>query len=134
MRLPFDPPLAPMLSSAANALPSGEGRQFEPQWAGFRTLVFRDGDEDLLQSRDEKPMNRYFLELASPLVDDDSVLHHVGVAAASRMPCKRLVTELAPLPENELEGHPWRDWAETQDEANAQGQRLLYPGGRNRLA
>src|ERR1700724_1884007 len=55
MRLPFAPPLAPMLSSAADALPGGEGWQFEPKWDGFRTLVFRDGDEILLQSRDEKP-------------------------------------------------------------------------------
>ena len=67
MRLPFAPPLAPMLSSAADALPGGEGWQFEPKWDGFRTLVFRDGDEILLQSRDERPMNRYFPELVAPL-------------------------------------------------------------------
>src|ERR1051325_9410283 len=67
MALPFTPPLAPMLSSAADALPQGDGWQFEPKWAGFRTLVFRDGDEILLQSRDEKPMNRYFPELLEPL-------------------------------------------------------------------
>src|SRR2546430_749059 len=56
-----------MLSSAADALPEGDGWQFEPKWDGFRTLVFRDGDEILLQSRDEKPMNRYFPELLAPL-------------------------------------------------------------------
>jgi ATP-dependent DNA ligase len=67
MRLAFDPPIAPMLSSAADALPRGEGWQFEPKWDGFRTLVFRDGGEMLLQSRDEKPMNRYFPELLAPL-------------------------------------------------------------------
>src|SRR5438270_7688252 len=67
MRLPFAPPVAPMLSSAADALPGGEGWQFEPKWDGFRTLVFRDGDEILLQSRDERPMNRYFPELVAPL-------------------------------------------------------------------
>src|SRR6266513_2133222 len=67
MRLPFAPPLAPMLSSNADGLPGGEGWQFEPKWDGFRTLVFRDGDEVLLQSRDEKPMNRYFPELVAPL-------------------------------------------------------------------
>src|SRR6185503_18766234 len=67
MRLPFDPPLAPMLSSPAAGIPTGEGWQFEPKWDGFRTLVFRDGDEILLQSRDEKPMNRYFPELVGPL-------------------------------------------------------------------
>jgi ATP-dependent DNA ligase len=67
MTLPFAPPLAPMLSSAAETLPAGDGWQFEPKWDGFRTLVFRDGDEILLQSRDEKPMNRYFPELLAPL-------------------------------------------------------------------
>src|SRR5262245_8486782 len=67
MRLPFAPPLAPMLSTAAPALPAGDGWLFEPKWDGFRTLVFRDGDEILLQSRDEKPMNRYFPELVAPL-------------------------------------------------------------------
>jgi ATP-dependent DNA ligase len=56
-----------MLSKAAEALPGGDGWQFEPKWDGFRTLVFRDGDEILLQSRDEKPMNRYFPELVEPL-------------------------------------------------------------------
>ena len=56
-----------MLSTAADALPDGDGWQFEPKWDGFRTLVFRDGDEILLQSRDEKPMNRYFPELLAPL-------------------------------------------------------------------
>src|SRR5437870_8277979 len=56
-----------MLSKAADALPAGDGWQFEPKWDGFRTLVFRDEGEILLQSRDEKPMNRYFPELAAPL-------------------------------------------------------------------
>jgi len=67
MRLPFEPPLEPMLSTAADALPEGEGWLFEPKWDGFRTLVFRDGDEVVLQSRDLKEMNRYFPELIEPL-------------------------------------------------------------------
>ena len=67
MQLPFDPPIKPMLSKSAPALPNGGGWQFEPKWDGFRTLVFRDGDEILLQSRDERPMNRYFPELVEPL-------------------------------------------------------------------
>src|SRR5262244_3612762 len=56
-----------MLSKAADALPGGDGWQFEPKWDGFRTIVFRDGDEILLQSRDERPLNRYFPELIAPL-------------------------------------------------------------------
>src|SRR5438034_10426459 len=63
MRLPFEAPLAPMLSNAAEALPHGEGWQFAPKWDGFRTRVFRDGDEVFLQSRNTQPMNRYFPEL-----------------------------------------------------------------------
>src|SRR5438093_42322 len=65
--LPFDSPIQPMLSSAAERLPGGDGWLFEPKWDGFRTLVFRDGADILLQSRDEKPMNRYFPELLAPL-------------------------------------------------------------------
>src|SRR5437867_4241126 len=57
-----------MLSSAAEVLPAGAGWLFEPKWDGFRTLVFRDRDDVLLQSRDERPMNRYFPELVAPLV------------------------------------------------------------------
>ncbi len=68
VRLPFSPPLPPMLSSAATALPDGEMWQFEPKWDGFRTIVFRDGDEIYLQSRDEKPLNRYFPEVIDPLL------------------------------------------------------------------
>src|SRR6185503_3475701 len=56
-----------MLSASADALPAGEGWHFEPKWDGFRTLVFKDGGEILLQSRDLKPMNRYFPELIAPL-------------------------------------------------------------------
>lgn len=67
MRLPVSPPIEPMLSQAADSLPEGDGWLFEPKWDGFRTLVFRDGGEILLQSRDERPMNRYFPELLAPL-------------------------------------------------------------------
>jgi ATP-dependent DNA ligase len=49
-------------------LPPGEGWIFEPKWDGFRTLVFRDGDEIFIQSRDERPLNRYFPELIPPLL------------------------------------------------------------------
>jgi ATP-dependent DNA ligase len=67
MRLPFEPPIEPMLAKAADGLPEGDGWLFEPKWDGFRALVFRDGDETLIQSRDLKPLDRYFPELAAPL-------------------------------------------------------------------
>jgi ATP-dependent DNA ligase len=67
MRLPFAPPLEPMLAKPAETLPRDDGWLFEPKWDGFRALVFRDGDETLIQSRDLKPLDRYFPELAAPL-------------------------------------------------------------------
>jgi ATP-dependent DNA ligase len=293
MHLPIEPPIPPMLSSSADGLPEGEGWLFEPKWDGFRTLVFRDGDDILLQSRDEKPLNRYFPELLGPiaaslpercvvdgeiviagtkgldfealllrihpaasrvkmlaeetpasfvawdllaigdedlrevplidrrhrleqlfesvrppihlspatrdrataedwfrrfegagldgvmakridspyrpgertmikvkhsrtadcvvagfrwhkngpgtmvgslllgLYDDEGVLHNVGVTAAfTTVMRKKLVEELAPLRENAVDNHPWRDWAEAQEEAAAKGQRM--PGASSR--
>jgi ATP-dependent DNA ligase len=56
-----------MLAKAADGLPSDDGWLFEPKWDGFRAVVFRDGDEILIQSRDLKPLDRYFPELAAPL-------------------------------------------------------------------
>jgi ATP-dependent DNA ligase len=67
MHLPVNPPVLPMLAKRVGELPPGEGWIFEPKWDGFRTLVFRDGDEIFVQSRDEKPLNRYFPELLDPL-------------------------------------------------------------------
>ncbi|HEY3594180.1 MAG TPA: ATP-dependent DNA ligase [Polyangiaceae bacterium] len=63
----MNPPVLPMLAQRVRELPSDEGWIFEPKWDGFRALVFRDGDEVLLQSRDEKSLNRYFPELIGPL-------------------------------------------------------------------
>jgi len=67
MRLPFEPPVEPMLAKATSGLPADDGWLFEPKWDGFRALVFRDGDELYIQSRDLKPLDRYFPELAEPL-------------------------------------------------------------------
>jgi ATP-dependent DNA ligase len=67
VRLPVNPPVLPMLAKPVRALPDGDGWIFEPKWDGFRTLVFRDGEEIFLQSRDERPLNRYYPELIEPL-------------------------------------------------------------------
>jgi len=56
-----------MLSKRVDEIPSGPAWIFEPKWDGFRALVFRDGEEILIQSRDEKSLNRYFPELLAPL-------------------------------------------------------------------
>ena len=63
----LQPPIEPMLAKLTDALPEGEGWLFEPKWDGFRALVFRDGDRVYTQSRDLKPLDRYFPELAEPL-------------------------------------------------------------------
>lgn len=57
-----------MLAKRVETLPQGDDWIFEPKWDGFRALVFRDHDELLIQSRDEKPLNRYFPELTEPLM------------------------------------------------------------------
>src|SRR5215813_14154124 len=67
MHLPVSPPVLPMLATRVSALPEGPDWVFEPKWDGFRVIVFRDGDDLLLQSRDEKPLDRYFPELRAPL-------------------------------------------------------------------
>ncbi len=62
--LPITPPLAPVLGTLADALPDGEGYWYEPKWDGFRVIAFRDGDDLDLRSRDNRPLLRYFPELA----------------------------------------------------------------------
>jgi ATP-dependent DNA ligase len=56
-----------MLAKRVGSLPEGDGWIFEPKWDGFRVLVFRDGEDVLVQSREEKPLNRYFPELLDPI-------------------------------------------------------------------
>ncbi len=68
MKIPIQPPIKPMLAVLSRQLPEEMGWIFEPKWDGFRALVFRDGDEVLIQSRDLKPLDRYFPELHEQLV------------------------------------------------------------------
>ena len=67
MHLPIEPPVEPMLAKPASSLPDGDGWLYEPKWDGFRAIVFRDGAEVLTQSRDLKPLDRYFPELGEPV-------------------------------------------------------------------
>lgn len=60
-------PIEPMLAKTAEDLPTGEGFLFEPKWDGFRALVFRGNEQTYLQSRDLRPLNRYFPELEKAL-------------------------------------------------------------------
>ncbi|MEZ5142537.1 MAG: ATP-dependent DNA ligase [Acidimicrobiales bacterium] len=67
MDLPVMPPVKPMLCKAARDLPPAGSVLYEPKWDGFRCIVFRDGDEVVLGSRNERPLTRYFPELVGPL-------------------------------------------------------------------
>jgi ATP-dependent DNA ligase len=62
MRLPVMPPVSPMLAKSVKEIPEG-ALSYEPKWDGFRSIIFRDGDEVEIGSRNEKPMTRYFPEL-----------------------------------------------------------------------
>jgi ATP-dependent DNA ligase len=64
MDLPVNPPVAPMLAKPVEAIPDGD-YMFEPKWDGFRSIVFRDGGEIEIGSRNERPMTRYFPELVA---------------------------------------------------------------------
>ena len=70
MALPLTPPIAPMLAKLTEGIPAGEGWSYEPKWDGFRCIVFRDGEQIELHSRDKRPFNRYFPELLEPLLRD----------------------------------------------------------------
>ena len=65
MDLPLLPPVKPMLAKAATTLPTGDDVFYEPKWDGFRCIVFRDGDEVELGSRNERPLTRYFPEVVA---------------------------------------------------------------------
>ena len=67
MDLPVMPPVAPMLAKSVKDIPAG-ALSFEPKWDGFRSVVFRDGDEVEIGSRNERPMTRYFPEVAAALL------------------------------------------------------------------
>ena len=67
MTLPLEPPIQPQLAKSAKELPEGDGWVYEPKFDGFRTIVFRDGDDVYLQSRNGKPMNRYFPEVVETI-------------------------------------------------------------------
>jgi ATP-dependent DNA ligase len=65
---PIEPPVEPMLAQLAGELPPGDGWLFEPKWDGFRAIVFRAGPKLFVQSRDLKPLGRYFPELEALLL------------------------------------------------------------------
>ena len=77
MTLPLKPPVQPQLAKSSKELPEGDDWRYEPKFDGFRTIVFKDGDDVHLQSRNGRPMNRYFpdvVELALELPAERLVL------------------------------------------------------------
>jgi ATP-dependent DNA ligase len=66
MTLPLEPPLLPQLARSRASLPEGDGWAYEPKWDGFRAIAFVDGGEQHLQSRNGKPLSRYFPEVIFP--------------------------------------------------------------------
>jgi ATP-dependent DNA ligase len=132
MKLPVMPPVAPMLARSVPAIPAGAS--YEPKWDGFRSVVFRDGAEVEIGSRNERPMTRYFPELVEAfraelpercVVDGEIVLateagldfealqlrlhpaaSRVALLAA-RTPAAFIAFDLLALGEEDLTGHPF---------------------------
>jgi ATP-dependent DNA ligase len=155
------PPIAPMLARLAAELPSGEGWLYEPKWDGFRALVFRDAGEVYLQSRDLKPLNRYFPELEAPLLaqlpqscvldgeiviagahglDFDALLLRIHPAAsrvkllAAQTPASFVAFDLLFRGDDDLRGSPQETRRQALEEALARATPPVYltPATRDR--
>ncbi|MBA3309513.1 MAG: ATP-dependent DNA ligase [Nocardioidaceae bacterium] len=104
MDLPVMPPLSPMLAKVAKTVPSPEafegGLLYEPKWDGFRCIVFRDGDEVELGSRNERPLTRYFpevVEAAKASLPDRCVIDgEIVVPIDGRLQFERLLERIHP--------------------------------------
>jgi ATP-dependent DNA ligase len=137
MDLPVNPPVAPMLAKPTDAIPTGD-YVFEPKWDGFRSIVFRDGDEIEIGSRNEKPMTRYFPELAVAIaaqlpercvidgeivipdasgkrLDFEALLQRIHPAAsrvemlAATTPARFIAFDLLALGDSDLTGQPFAE-------------------------
>jgi len=87
MTFPIEPPIEPMLAKLATELPAGDAFTYEPKWDGFRAIVFRGAGEVFIQSRDLRPLDRYFPELHEALLQalpDGCVLDGEIVIATPR--------------------------------------------------
>jgi ATP-dependent DNA ligase len=150
-----------MLSKRIAALPEGDDWIFEPKWDGFRALVFRDGDEILIQSRDQKPLNRYFPDVVEPLMaqlpprvvlDGEIVIAHDGALdfdalqlrlhpAASRVkllaqqsPASMVFFDMLCAGDRDLRGVPFQDRRREMEEmlASVKAPLHLTPSTRDR--
>jgi ATP-dependent DNA ligase len=104
MRLPVMPPVKPMLAKTAGGLPEQAaipgGVLYEPKWDGFRAIIFRDGDEVEIGSRNERPLTRYFPEIVdavkSALPDRCVVDGEIVISRAGRLDFEALQLRLHP--------------------------------------
>jgi len=163
MPFPIPPPIEPMLAKAADGLPDGEGWLYEPKWDGFRVLAFRDGEELYLQSRELKPLDRYFPELRAPLLarlpdrcvvdgeiciagpkglDFEALLLRIHPAAsrvkllAAEQPASVVLFDLLALGDRDLREAPLAERRERLEGAlgGAGGQLHVTPATRDRAA
>jgi ATP-dependent DNA ligase len=97
---PIDPPIEPMLAKVADELPDGGTFLYEPKWDGFRAIVFRGGNDVFIQSRDLKPLDRYFPELheifASALPDGSVIDGEIVIATPKGLDFDALQLRLHP--------------------------------------
>jgi len=136
MELPVMPPVKPMLAKLSRNLPEGDDLVYEPKWDGFRAIVFRDGDEVELGSRNERPLTRYFPELMDPIrtalparcvvdgeiviaadrgLDFEALLQRIHPAEtrirllAGQTPASFVAFDLLALGDDDLRGHPFAE-------------------------
>jgi len=99
MSLPLRPPVLPQLARPRAKLPEGDGWAYEPKWDGFRTIAFVDGDDVYLQSRNGKPMSRYFPEVSFPpgryVVDGELVASSFGTLGQRIHPAASRIERLS---------------------------------------
>jgi ATP-dependent DNA ligase len=147
MELPIMPPVAPMLARAVEQIPLG-AYSYEPKWDGFRSIVFRDGDEVEIGSRNGRPMTRYFPELAAAIgsglhdrcvldgeivvpdlsrgqLDFEALQQRIHPAEsrinllAQRTPARFVAFDLLALGDRDLTGEPFSERRRALDEALA---------------
>lgn len=153
MALPVPLPIEPMLAKAGEHIPEGDEWIFEPKWDGFRAIAAREGDKVELWSREQKPLARYFPELAGPLaevlpercvldgeiviagphgLDFDRLLLRIHPAAsriqllAKEHPASLVVWDLLALGEDDLRGVPFAQRRARLEETLGQGRPPLF--------
>jgi len=153
MQLPVMPPVSPMLAKLSREMPEGEALVYEPKWDGFRCIVFRDGPEIELGSRNERPLTRYFPELAEALLanlpercvldgeiviagaaglDFDALLQRIHPAAsrikllASSTPSSFVAFDLLALGDDDLRAAPFAKRRAALEKALAEAEPPVY--------